>query len=152
MTLNEKFMTRMRDEKVRKDTMTVADFIQIYCDGNHPERSRAAVDTDASQLGVYGSRRPVVCEECEAHLAYAEKRRAFCDRDPKPFCAHCDSQCYKADELAWQHQMMRYSGPRSWRKGYAIEGVKHMLEARKWKREMARRAQAAATTGEDTSS
>jgi len=35
--------------------------------------------------------------------------------------------------------MMRYAGPRSMFHGYAIPGIKHALEARKWKREMARR-------------
>jgi len=135
--MNERFAERMDDPKVRHDVAVLGDFVQIWCDGLHADRPRAQVDTDATKLGVY-KRAPLLCEECEAHLAYAEKRRALCPKDPKPFCAHCDTHCYKSDERVWQQQMMRYAGPKSWRKGHAIDGIKHVLEARRWKREMAR--------------
>ena len=140
--MNERFAQAMVDEQVAKDTRTVADFIGIYCRGNHRDRARSAVESDATTLGVYGRKRPVICADCVGHLRYAEKRRAYCPKDPKPFCAHCDTHCYSASELEWQRQMMRYSGPRSALHGYAIEGIKHALEARKWRREMARRADA----------
>ena len=91
-------------------------------------------------LGIYGRKRPVLCAECEAHLAYGEKRRAYCPHDPKPFCAHCETHCYRPEEREWQREMMRYSGPKSWRKGHAIDGIKHVLESRKFKRELERRA------------
>jgi len=136
--MNERFTQRMNDQTVRHDVVVLADFVQIWCDGHHADRSRAQVDTEAARLGVY-KKLPLLCEECEAHLAYAEKRRALCPKEPKPFCAHCDTHCYKSEERTWQQQMMRYSGPKSWRKGHAIDGIKHVLEARKWKREMARR-------------
>jgi hypothetical protein len=138
--MNEKFVTRMNDSKVRHDTVVLADFISIWCDGHHADRDRAAATTEGAELGIYGRKTPVLCDECQAHLAYAEKRRAYCPQDPKPFCAHCESHCYKSDERAWQQQMMRYSGPKSWRKGHAIDGIKHVLEARKWRKEMQRRA------------
>lgn len=144
--MNERFADRMRDEKVAHDTRVVGDFIRIYCDGNHAQEKRRAIQTDASQLGVYRQKLPVLCESCEAHLAYAEKRRAYCPQDPKPFCAHCDTQCYRSEELAWQAQMMRYSGPKSWRHGHIKDGVRHVLEGRRWKKEMARRAKVAAAT------
>jgi hypothetical protein len=137
--MNERFAQRMSDQVVRHDVVVLADFVQIWCDGHHGDRRRAQADTDATRMGVY-KKVPMLCEECEAHLAYAEKRRALCPKDPKPFCAHCDTHCYKSDERTWQQQMMRYSGPKSWRKGHAIDGIKHVLEARKWKREMARRS------------
>jgi len=137
--MSERFVERMSDSKVRHDTTTVADFVQIWCDGHHRESERRTVQTDAAQLGIYGRKRPMLCEECEAHLAYAEKRRALCPKDPKPFCAHCDTHCYKSDEREWQRAMMRYSGPRSWRKGHAVDGIKHVLEGRKWRREIERR-------------
>lgn len=135
--MNDRFAQAMVDERVAKDTRTVADFIGIYCRGNHGDRDRTPVESDASTLGVYGLKRPVVCAECADHLRYAEKRRAYCPKDPKPFCAHCDTHCYSAAESEWQRQMMRYSGPRSALHGYAIEGIKHALEARRWRRKMA---------------
>lgn len=137
--MNEKFIARMGDEKVNHDLRVLADFVQIWCDGHHPDATRRRVETDATALGVYGERTPVLCEECEAHLAYGEKRRAYCPKDPKPFCAHCDVHCYRDDERVWQQEMMRYSGPRSWTKGHAVDGVRHMIEGRKWRKEMKRK-------------
>jgi hypothetical protein len=131
----EKFQARMADKQVRKDTRTLGDFVGIYCKGNHSDRVRTPLVSDAAVLGVYDSGTPVLCDECAEHLRYAEKRRAFCPKDPKPFCAHCDTHCYKSDERAWQQQMMRFSGPRSALHGYAIEGIKHALEARKYRKQ-----------------
>lgn len=148
--MNEKFVAKMQDEKVVGDTRTVADFIQIWCDGHHAGQARRAPQTEAALLGVYGRRKLRLCDECEAHLAYAEKRRAYCNQDPKPFCAYCPVHCYKSDEREWQTTMMRYSGPKSWRKGYAIEGVKHMLEGRKYKRLAEARARDAEKTATAT--
>ena len=143
--MNERFAERMRDSKVAHDTRVVGDFVRIYCHGVHTDATRRVVQTDAAALGVYGRKVPSLCEECEAHLAYAEKRRAFCPHDPKPFCAHCESQCYRPEELDWQAQMMRYSGPRSWYQGHMIDGVRHALEGRKFKKEQARRSLAQPT-------
>ncbi|KAF0209488.1 MAG: nitrous oxide-stimulated promoter family protein [Actinomycetota bacterium] len=133
--MNERFRERMSDAHVRADTRTVGDFVGIYCEGNHADRVRAALQSDAATLGVYTRKTPVLCDECAEHLRYAEKRRAYCARDPKPFCAHCDTQCYKPDKLAWQRTMMRYSGPRSVWHGYAIAGIKHALEALKYRKQ-----------------
>jgi hypothetical protein len=132
----------MSDKQIRHDSVVLADFVSIWCDGHHADTDRRRVETDAARLGVYGRKTPTLCTACEAHLAYAEKRRAYCPKDPKPFCAHCDTHCYRDDERTWQQQMMRYSGPKSWRRGHAIDGIKHVLEARRWRREMERRTSA----------
>ena len=142
--MNERFVARMNEKDVRHDVAVLADFVQIWCDGHHADLERHPVTTDAAGLGVYGRRKLVLCDECQAHLAYGEKRRAYCPHDPKPFCAHCETHCYRDEERLWQQQMMRYSGPRSWRKGHTIDGIKHALEARRWRKEMA--AKAADTT------
>jgi len=138
--VNETFAMRMSDPKVRKDTKTLADFVAIYCRANHAGRERGPARTEAAMLGVYGSRSPVLCDECEAHLAYGEKRRAFCPKDPKPFCAHCDVHCYRSSESEWQRQMMRFSGPRSMLHGHAIDGIRHALEARAYRKSASREA------------
>lgn len=145
--MNDRFVNRMQDPKVAHDTRVVADFIRIYCDAHHRAAERHPAQTDGREVGVY-LKVPVLCPECTEHLAYAEKRRAFCQQDPKPFCAHCETQCYRPEELAWQAQMMRYSGPRSWYQGHFVDGIRHALEARNFKKEMARRA--AAQTGEES--
>lgn len=142
--MNQKFVERMNDPKVVSDTTTLGDFIVIWCDGHHRDRTRSVVSTEGAELGIYGRKPPVLCEECEAHLAYAEKRRAYCPHDPKPFCAYCETHCYKPDERAWQREMMRYSGPKSWRKGHAIAGIKHVLDGRKFRKLAAEKAASAA--------
>lgn len=133
--MNERFQERMTDEQVRADTRTLGDFVSIYCKGHHGDRERSALTSDAASLGVYGRKLPVVCATCAEHLRYAEKRRAYCPKDPKPFCAHCDTHCYAPRERAWQQQMMRYSGPRSVLRGHAMGGIKHALEARKYRKQ-----------------
>ena len=143
--MNERFVEKMKDAEVVHDSVVLGDFIQIWCDGHHADRPRRLVETDGAVLGIYGRKRPTLCEECEAHLAYAEKRRAYCPQDPKPFCAHCETHCYKSDEREWQREMMRYSGPRSWRKGHAIDGIKHALEGRRYRKEAEARARTAAS-------
>ena len=144
--MNDRFGEKLADSVVVHDITTLADFIQIYCDGHHANAVRRPVETDAAKLGIYKRKRPVLCTECEAHLAYAEKRRAYCNQDPKPFCAYCEVHCYKSDEREWQRQMMRYSGPKSWRKGHAIDGIKHVLDGRKYRK----LAQAKAAAAEKT--
>ena len=143
--MSERFAEKMKSAKVVHDTVVLGDFIQIWCDGHHRDRTRRLVETDGAQLGIYGRKRPTLCEECEVHLAYAEKRRAYCPHDPKPFCANCETHCYKSDEREWQRAMMRYSGPKSWRKGHAIDGIKHVLESRKFRKQAETKARAAAT-------
>lgn len=138
--MNDRFVERMNDTKVREDTRIVAGLGGIYCAGVHRDRERSPLASDAAALGVYGRRVPRLCEECAEHIRYAEKRRAYCPKDPKPFCAHCDTHCYSAAESEWQRQMMRYAGPRSMWHGYAIPGIKHALEARKWRKKMAAQA------------
>jgi hypothetical protein len=135
--MSERFATAMTSPTVRHDVRVLADFVAIWCDGHHRDRVRMRATTAGAALGVYGRRTPALCEECETHLAYAEKRRAYCPKDPKPFCAHCDTHCYRSDEADWQRQMMRYSGPKSWRKGHAIDGIRHVLQARKYRRQSA---------------
>ncbi len=150
--MNERFAEKMGDRAVVKDTVTLGDFIQIWCDGHHADAPRRPIETDGATLGIYGRKRPVLCEECEAHLAYAEKRRAYCNQDPKPFCAYCEVHCYKSDEREWQRQMMRYSGPKSWRKGHAIDGIRHVLETRKHRKLAEAKARAAAEATTTTAS
>lgn len=147
--MNERFAERMRDDKVAHDTRVLADFVSIHCDGHHRDRAREAAATDGAALGLYGRKRPVLCTECTEHLAYAEKRRAYCPKDPKPFCSHCDTHCYRPEEREWQRAMMRYAGPRSWRRGHAVDGIKHVLEARKHRKEMERQSLAGAADTEE---
>jgi hypothetical protein len=140
--MSDRFTERLPDRDVAHDVRVVASFTSIWCDGHHRDRTRTSVTTDGAVLGVYGRRPPVLCAECAAHLDYAEKRRAFCPKDPKPFCAYCETHCYRSAEREWQQGMMRYAGPRSWMRGHIVDGLRHGLGALAHRRSMARRSSA----------
>lgn len=129
-----RFTQRVADPKVAHDIRVVSGLIEIYCKGTHQDRSRSPLDSAASQLGVYGSHPPKMCEECADHARYAETRRAYCPQDPKPFCAHCETHCYKPDEAEWERRVMRYAGPRSLFSRYASDAIKHMRDSRRWRK------------------
>ena len=133
--MDERFVERMSDAQVVKDTRLLGDFSVIYCRGNHPEAARGVLESDGSSLGVYGRKVPVVCDDCGDLLRYAEKRRALCPKNPKPFCSHCDTHCYSSEKREFMRDVMRYSGPRSVTRGHAIDSVRHLIEGRRARRE-----------------
>jgi hypothetical protein len=142
-SVNETFVKRMSEPAVRKDTRLLGDFSAIYCKGMHPEAKRRPLVSDGAELGVYGRGAPVVCAECAELLVYAEKRRAFCPKDPKPFCSYCDTHCYKTDMREQMREVMRYAGPRSLLHGHAIDGIRHVIDGRRAKKESEARMRAA---------
>lgn len=139
--MGDRFTERAGDKRVKHDLRVLGDFIHLYCDAHHAGRVRRAATSEGAALSVYGRRKPMLCIECDAHLDYAEKRRVYCPKDPKPFCAHCDTHCYRPDEAEWQREMMRFSGPRSWRRGHALDGLRHMMEGRRVERALRARAE-----------
>lgn len=138
--MQERFAEKMTEKKARSDTRLLGDFAGIYCRGVHKHTHRAPLVSDAAELGVYGDKPPVVCGQCADLLRYAEKRRAYCPKDPKPFCSYCDTHCYSADMRERMREVMRYSGPRSLLHGHAVDGVKHLIEGRRARTEAARAA------------
>lgn len=138
--MNERFAEKMSDAQVVKDTRLLGDFSVIYCRDNHPDAVRTPLESEGAALKAYGRKLPVVCEECAKLLRYAERRRAFCPKDPKPFCSHCDTHCYSGEMREFMRDVMRYSGPRSVTRGHAIDSVRHLIEGRRAKRETRVRA------------
>ena len=148
--MSERFAEAMHDPQVAKDTRLLGDFSVVYCSGVHVGAERRPLASEGVGLGVYGRKVPVVCEQCAQLLTYAEKRRAFCPKDPKPFCSYCDTHCYKPDMREYMREVMRYAGPRSWRHGHAIDGVKHLIEGRRHRQELDRQGGAPAEREETT--
>lgn len=131
--MESRFSEKTTDAKARKDVRLLGDFCGIYCRGRHSGRARTVLTSPAVDLGVY-RRAPVLCEECAELVRYAEQRRALCPRDPKPFCSHCDTHCYRPDMRVRVQEIMRYAGPRSMLHGHAVDDVRHLLEGRATKR------------------
>ncbi len=138
--MQERFAEKMAGSDARSDTRLLGDFTHIYCRGVHAGAHRSSLVSDGAELGIYGSKRPEVCTECADLLRYAEKRRAFCPKDPKPFCSYCDTHCYSPEMRERMREVMRYAGPRSILHGHAIDGVKHLIEGRKARAAAARSA------------
>jgi len=142
--MQDRFAEKISEAKAAADTRLLGDFTGIYCRGNHRGAVRAPLVSDGVAVGVYGRKAPVVCDGCAELLRYAEQRRAFCPKDPKPFCSTCDTHCYKPAMREHMRDVMRYAGPRSMFHGYAIQGLRHLLESR------AARKAAGATRASDT--
>ena len=137
------FDTLITARRARRDTKLLGDFSQLYCRHHHASAARGPLVSEGAALGVYGRRPPVVCEACAELLRYAERRRAFCPYDPKPFCSACETHCYSAEMAETMRRVMRYSGPRSMLRGHALQGLRHMAEVRRI-RAVARRKAASA--------
>jgi hypothetical protein len=130
----DSFAERMSKRGVRADTRLLGDFTAIYCRGNHQGVARAPLASEGVDAGVYGRRVPSVCDECAELLRYAEWRRAMCPKEPKPFCSDCDTHCYKPGMRDAMREVMRYSGPRAMFRGYAIQGIRHLIQNRRARR------------------
>jgi hypothetical protein len=128
--MQDRFAERMAGKQARSDTRLLGDFARIYCRGVHAGASRAPLASDGVDLGIYGHKPPSICDDCAELLRYAEKRRAFCPKDPKPFCSYCDTHCYSAEMRERMREVMRYAGPRSVLRGHAIDGLRHLMEGR----------------------
>jgi hypothetical protein len=146
--MQDRFAEKMSDEKARSDTRLLGDFARIYCRGVHREAVRRPLASDGAVLGVYGRKPPAICDACAELLRYAEKRRAYCPKDPKPFCSYCDTHCYTAEMRERMREVMRYAGPRSLLHGHAIDGVRHLIEGRRTRAAAAARAAAERTDKE----
>ena len=131
--MGDRLAERFADADIAHDVRVSADFVRVYCDGHHRESERAPLASAGSVAGVY-RKPPVLCEGCAELQAYAEKRRAFCPFDPKPFCSECPTHCYKDDRREQMRKVMRYAGPKVMEHRHPIDGIKHVMAVRRSKR------------------
>jgi len=80
---------------IEKEKRTIKRMIEIYCWKNH------------------GSKRGILCKECEELLKYAYTRLDLCPfQEDKPPCKKCLIHCYKPEMREKVREVMRFSGPR----------------------------------------
>jgi hypothetical protein len=137
--MSERLQERLRDPLVAHDVRVSGDFVRVYCDGHHVDRDREQLASEGAKLGCY-RRVPVLCADCAGLQTYAEKRRAFCPYDPKPFCSACATHCYAPERREQMREVMRYAGRRVLSHGHPVDGVRHVIAMRRHKAKMARRA------------
>ena len=72
----------------------------------------------------------VLCESCEALMAYAAKRLAVCPfGEDKPVCAKCQIHCYGPRQREEVRTIMRYAGPRMTLR-HPLLALGHVLDKR----------------------
>jgi hypothetical protein len=84
--------------EVEKDILILMDFIQIYCDTKHKDRTKK-IENEVS-----------LCKECHEVLSYSSWRREICPLDPKPTCKKCKIHCYIPEQREKIKEIMRHSG------------------------------------------
>ncbi len=88
-------MNSLESGRLRRERQTMLCMVEIYCVDHHVAGGGA------------------LCPDCEAFLAYAERRLEKCPYGPsKPTCAKCPVHCYKPEPRALAARIMRYAGPR----------------------------------------
>jgi predicted amidophosphoribosyltransferase len=83
---------------IAREKKTVQAMLEIYCVDHH------------AQVGG-------LCPECRALLAYSHERLERCPYgDDKPTCRGCPVHCYRPEPREEMRVVMRYAGPRMFRR------------------------------------
>ncbi len=98
------------DNKKRKDTGVLANFIYIYCRQKHRAASKDAFTTGDERLRKsLGNKDLVLCHECRKLLNHSIAKLVLCPYDPNPACRKCPTYCYAPDYRERIGQVMRFS-------------------------------------------
>ncbi|WP_338053459.1 nitrous oxide-stimulated promoter family protein [Rhabdochromatium marinum] len=101
-----------RGPRIRREQRTIAAMIALYCRAHH-----AGSGGSADQL----------CEDCTEVLKYAHRRLDYCPfGEAKYACSDCQRSCYSAAMTAATRRIMRYAGPRLWRR-HPLLALWHVL-------------------------
>lgn len=98
------------DPRLRKDLKTLALFIQLYCEHQHPEAQKWTVALKTHDVGDIARRPIVLCDDCRKLLTHAFIKRTHCPVSPKPTCKHCSTHCYHPAYREKIREVMRFSG------------------------------------------
>jgi hypothetical protein len=98
------------DPKVLSDLRILVKFIEVYCEGNHPEADRGQTELKTHNLHELTGHQPHLCPGCQKLLAHALVKRTVCPMNPKPQCKHCPRHCYHPTYRKQIREVMKYSG------------------------------------------
>ena len=99
------------DGKKSKDIRILGNFISVFCQENHRERTKgifSAKDTGLQE--ALGNKELVLCEDCRKLLSHGTTKLLLCPYDPKPMCKKCPTHCYAPGYRERIRQVMRFSG------------------------------------------
>lgn len=101
----------MKQEKFLKDTLTVLDFIQTYCEDKHEKEPKTKERLELVYKGKkIGECEYDLCVLCKENFLYSYARLKECPHEEKPRCRKCPNPCY--EKYKWKEfaKIMRYSG------------------------------------------
>ena len=79
----------------------------------------------------HGRRENELCPACHDLLAYAKARLNQCPyQEKKPNCGQCPIHCYKPDMKEKMRNVMRYAGPRMFKR-HPFLAIRHFING--WK-------------------
>jgi len=97
--------------RIRRERATVRAMVEMYCAHHHGAGS--------------------LCEECAEIADYADRRLDCCPYGPeKPTCVDCPIHCYRPDPRERMREMMRFAGPRMFKK-HPYLAVMHLIDGRR---------------------
>ena len=97
--------------RIARERKTVRAMIEMYCADHH---------------GSDG-----LCRECAELADYADRRLDLCPYGPdKPTCTNCPIHCYRPEPRERMREVMRYAGPRMFRK-HPYLAVMHLIAERR---------------------
>lgn len=98
------------DRRMNRDRRTLEAMVALYCRGLHGKGTG-------------------LCPDCAGLIAYSQARLAGCPfQDKKPTCARCPMHCYRPDMRAKIRSVMRYAGPRMFRR-HPVLALLHMMDS-----------------------
>ncbi len=104
-------MVKKEEKRLDRERKTVRAMVDMYCDHHHD--------------GV------ALCSDCAELAAYADCRLDLCPYGgSKPACAECPIHCFRPDPRERMREVMRYSGPRMFRK-HPFLAIMHLIDARR---------------------
>jgi len=98
-------------DRLARERKTVRAMIEMYCADHH---------------GGDG-----LCRECAELADYADRRLDLCPYGPDKFtCTNCPIHCYRPEPRERMREVMRYAGPRMFRK-HPYLAVMHLIAERR---------------------
>ena len=98
------------DRKLTRDLRLLARFVEIYCNGRHPDANRRPFALKTHDTAQIVGRTLHLCPACSKLLQHAWTKRTHCPFDPKPQCKHCPKHCYNPTYRHAMQDVMRYAG------------------------------------------
>ena len=109
--LRQTTVVKNETRRIRRERATVRAMVEMYCAHHHGAGS--------------------LCGECAELTDYADRRLDCCPYGPeKPTCVDCPIHCYRQDPREAMRDVMRFAGPRMFKK-HPYLAVMHLVDGRR---------------------